>query len=127
MSQTVKMTTFITHPDTGAVVRLLPGEQVPDWAVIANPLALEGQAADETAEGKTQEMLAAAQSSQPQQQPAQQQPAQQPAAAQPVPPPTSGAGATIEAWREYAAKVGVPVSADMTRDDIILAVSKAQG
>lgn len=37
-------------------------------------------------------------------------------------PPTSGAGSGVDAWRAYAAAVGVEVDTDASRDDIVAAV-----
>lgn len=37
-------------------------------------------------------------------------------------PPRTGAGSTTDAWRAYATRLGVEVSDDAGRDDIIAAV-----
>jgi hypothetical protein len=39
-------------------------------------------------------------------------------------PPEHGAGASAQAWREYARSVGIAVSDDATRGDVIAAVQK---
>lgn len=38
------------------------------------------------------------------------------------PPPKTGKGSGVQAWREYAGTIGVAVPEDATRDDIIAAV-----
>lgn len=40
-------------------------------------------------------------------------------------PARSGSGSGAEAWRNYAAKVGVGVPADASRDDVIVALEAA--
>lgn len=42
-----------------------------------------------------------------------------------VPPPKDGKGSTSEAWREYAAAVGVEVEPDAKRDAVISAIEAA--
>lgn len=37
-------------------------------------------------------------------------------------PPRSGKGSGVEAWREYAASLGIEVPGDASRDDIIAVV-----
>ena len=44
----------------------------------------------------------------------------------PVEPPRTGRGSGAEAWREYAASIGVEHDDDATRDDIIDAVDAAR-
>lgn len=43
----------------------------------------------------------------------------------PVPPPMSGKGSGIEAWRAYAAAVEVEVDDDAGRDEIVEAIQAA--
>ncbi|MFI6819726.1 hypothetical protein ACIBJE_02090 [Micromonospora sp. NPDC050187] len=42
------------------------------------------------------------------------------------PPPKGGAGSGAPAWREYAARNGVEVPADASREDIIAALDEAK-
>lgn len=42
-----------------------------------------------------------------------------------APPPKAGQGSSAEAWRTYAAAVGVEVAGDASRDDVITAVEAA--
>ena len=43
----------------------------------------------------------------------------------PTPPAQGGPGSSAEAWRSYAAKVGVDVPRDASRDDVITALEAA--
>ncbi|WP_032917994.1 hypothetical protein [Streptomyces rimosus] len=86
----------VTSKDGTRRAWLQPGDPVPDWARLdARNLASGSQPADET-----------------------------PAAAAP-PPARSGKGSGAEAWRAYAERHGVDVTADMSRDDIIAACEQA--
>jgi hypothetical protein len=88
---------------TGEVVVLPPGEDVPDWALVAvrNPKAWEG--------GEAPEVKAPAH------------------AAPPTPgvPPKNGPGSGIDAWKAYAETKNVQVGADDKREDIIAALDRA--
>lgn len=112
-----------------------PGDEVPDWAAarITNPKAWkDGDPPKVTgADGEVQrlrEQLAEAE--------ARAAAAEARLAGGPVedggggdgeaPPPRSGPGSGAPAWREYAARNGVEVAPDESRDDVIAALDAAK-
>lgn len=50
---------------------------------------------------------------------------EEPAEVEPTAPPMGGPGSGRDAWADYAASVGVEVTDDMTRDDIVEAVDRS--
>lgn len=87
-----------------------PGEELPDWAVtqITNPDVWEGELPPHlNAEGEAQPVVA--------------QPQTGAAASE---PPRSGKGSGRDAWAAYAASHGVEVGDDVSRDDIMAALSE---
>jgi len=97
--------TLVTHPETGAPVLLAAGGDVPDWAAsLVGAHLIEGGAAE---------------GSQPEQTP------DASAKGQDGPPPKGGAGSGAPAWRAYAAKKGVEVAEDASREDVVAALEAA--
>jgi len=94
---------YVTNPETRVVEGIGPDDEVPDWAarLITNPEAWDGDAPDLDDEPEPTED------------------------ADPEPPPRGGRGSSAEAWRAYAAAVGVEVAPDAERDDVIDAVAAA--
>lgn len=89
----------------------LPGEEIPDWAAaLMTPRPGWGEEDHES----SQPVLTT---------PA----ADQPDAGEPdvEHPPTSGPGSGRKAWADYAADLGIEVTAEMSRADIITAVEDA--
>lgn len=82
----------LRNPDTGTVVVLVSGDEVPDWAVdlIDNPDILIDNPGVLCETGGE--------------------------------PPRTGKGSGRGAWADYAAEIGVDVAEGMTRDDIISAI-----
>ena len=107
----------LEDPDTRQHVSFGPGEEVPGWAeaLITNPLAW----VETTVEGDEPEDDGA-------EAPVDSEHTETPEGEQPTEgddaPPRSGAGSGVGAWAKHARALGVPVTDEMSRDDIIAAV-----
>lgn len=95
--------TVYTTDESGKVVALLPGDEVPSWAVVGEHALVGARAHAEPATVGTVSPLAAGDG----------------------PPPTSGAGSSREHWVAYASANGVTVAPTWKRDQIIEAVHAA--
>lgn len=95
--------TLVTHPETGEVVLLASGGEVPGWASSLVGAHLVDGGSDESVQAPTGS----------------------PEGGQDGPPPKGGAGSGAAAWREYAAKHNVEVSADASREDVVAALDAA--
>lgn len=96
--------TLVRRPETGEVVLLAAGGQVPDWATdqVGEHLL--------TPSATTPEPQTPAASTKP---------------AGDGPPPKGGAGSGAPEWRAYAARKGVEVPADANRDQVVAALTAA--
>jgi len=128
--------TVVRHPQTGEAVLLAAGGPLPDWAeglvgahlldgpkVTATPPPFSESPADERARllARLAELGDTG---------GQAGPGPEPAGSgqtrdDDAPPPKGGSGSGAPAWREYAARHGVDVPADATREAIIAALEDA--
>ncbi|MFF0823053.1 hypothetical protein ACFYUR_22050 [Micromonospora haikouensis] len=123
--------TIVTHPETGQPVLLAADGPLPDWAAgLVGDHLLDGPASSTQARGESLEQkrarllaqLAELDGSAPD------GTGGDPASGGEdgdAPPPKGGAGSGAPAWREYAARRGVEVSADASREDVIAALDEA--
>ena len=110
----------LEDPDTRQHVSFGPGGEVPEWAaaLITNPLAwAEGEQPTEVPVTEVDDGAEAPVDSEHTETPEGEQPTEGDDA-----PPRSGAGSGVGAWAKHARALGVPVTDDMSRDDIIAAV-----
>lgn len=101
MSNNLVSYVHVIHPDQGDYVAFGPDdEEVPDWALkqMGAHCFVDGAHPLEQAS---------------------------PVRAEGTPPPKSGAGATKDAWAEYAIEKDVEVPSDANRDQIIAALAEA--
>lgn len=89
--------TVLTHPETGAPVSLLKGQEIPDWA--------DGLVGDHLIEGNDDDASSSEATVTPDQK-----------------PPTSGKGSGLEAWQKYADDKGITYPEGANRDEVIAAV-----
>lgn len=85
----------LTNPETGLSAFLAEGADLPEWAV---GVVGDHVLADDGEGGDAAEV---------------------------APPPVSGPGSGVAAWRTYAAAVDVDVDKDASRDDVIEALKAA--
>lgn len=99
MGRRLERTVTLADPVTGVPVTYLAGDDVDDEtaARITNPKAWQSDSPEESS-----------------------------AASEDGEPPRSGKGSGIDAWRTYAASVGVEHDDDATKQDIIDAVDAAK-
>ncbi|MGW5556860.1 hypothetical protein ACWER9_06510 [Micromonospora sp. NPDC003944] len=130
---TLRESTHVRHPETGELAFLIAGGDVPEWAsplvgehlidgVSARPGSVASAPEDPAAEvvrlqARINVLKAAIPSS------AAGEGAD--AAGRDGPPPKGGAGSGAPTWREYAAKKGVDVAEDASREDVIAALEAA--
>ena len=110
----------LEDPDTRQHVSFGPGGEVPEWAaaLITNPLAWsEGEQPTEVPVTEVDDGAEAPVDSERTETPEGEQPTEGDDA-----PPRSGAGSGVGAWAKYARTLGLTVTDDMSRDDIIAAV-----
>jgi hypothetical protein len=98
--------TLVRHPETGTAVLLAAGGELPEWATgLVGGHLIKGE---RSAPGNPTA-----------------NPIEQPKPAGDGPPPKGGAGSGAPEWRAYAARKGVEVPDDASRDDVIAALSAA--
>jgi hypothetical protein len=127
---TPKLASYVhVQDDSGKTYVFGPTDRVPDWAVskITNPRAWEGGKVptpeDPAARVKRlRAELAAAESQVSGEGSTSETPSE---SDDDGPPPKSGAGSGVAKWREYAARHGVEVPADASREDVITALTEA--
>ena len=98
MSQVLRYTVIVRHPDTTAPTALLVGQPVPEWAKdLVHPDDLDTGGAESASQEK---------------------------AVAPAEPARAGRGSGLEAWAGYARGLGIEVPEDATRDDVIALVDQ---
>ena len=124
----------LEDPDTRQHVSFGPGGEVPGWAaaLITNPLAWAeatvggDEPEDDGADGEASVTDGDEPEDDGAETPVDSEHTETPEGEQPTEgddaPPRSGAGSGVGAWAKHARALGVPVTDDMSRDDIIAAV-----
>lgn len=96
MARQLTANVVVRHPESGVPRLLSSGSDLPDWA--------DGLVGDHVLSGESFNSGGRSNGD---------------------PPPQQGSGSSKAAWSEYARANGVPVSSDMSRDDVIDACRRA--